>query len=166
MTPLPTDPSSGKSRKLALAWSATEELPAMLKVAFATDDRAQVNQHFGAALGFAIYALDEDRARLVEVAEFAEESMDGNENKLPAKINALSGCAAVYCLAVGGSAVRQLLAHGVQPIRLDAETSIDGLLGELRRAVREGGVPWVDKALKRDKDHGRFDRMADEGWQE
>jgi nitrogen fixation protein NifX len=138
----------------------------MLKVAFATDDRARVNQHFGAAIGFAIFALDGERARLVEVAEFAEESMDGNENKLPAKIAALSGCAAVYCLAVGGSAVRQLIASGVQPIRLEEETSIERLLGELQKAVREGGVPWVEKAIGRDKDDGRFDRMAEEGWSE
>ena len=138
----------------------------MLKVAFATDDRARVNQHFGASTGFAIFALDGERARLVEVAEFAEESMDGNENKLPAKIAALSGCAAVYCLAVGGSAVRQLIAGGVQPIRLEEETSIERLLADLQKAVREGGVPWVEKALGRDKDAGRFDRMAAEGWQE
>jgi nitrogen fixation protein NifX len=50
----------------------------MLKVAFATDDRVSVNQHFGASVGFAIFALDGERARLVSVAEFAEESMDGN----------------------------------------------------------------------------------------
>ena len=138
----------------------------MLHVAFATDDRLRVNQHFGAAVGFAIYALDGERAKLVSVAEFAEESMDGNENKLPAKIAALSGCAAVYCLAVGGSAVRQLLAGGVQPIRLEEETGIERLLGELQKAVREGGVPWIEKALGRNKDSGRFDRMAEEGWQE
>jgi len=138
----------------------------MLKVAFATDDRVLVNQHFGASLGFAIYALDGERSRLLELAEFCEESMDGNEGKLPAKIESLSGCAAVYCLAVGGSAVRQLLARGVQPIRLEEETSIERLLTDLQRAVREGGVAWVDKALNRDKDAGRFDRMADEGWQE
>jgi nitrogen fixation protein NifX len=138
----------------------------MLQVAFATDDRVRVNQHFGASVGFAIFALDGERAKLVSVAEFAEESMDGNENKLPAKIAALSGCAAVYCLAVGGSAVRQLIAAGVQPIRLEEETNIERLLGELQKAVREGGVPWVEKALNRDKDAGRFDRMAEEGWQE
>ena len=138
----------------------------MLRIAFATDDRVLVNQHFGASLGFAIYALDGERARLVEVAEFAEESMDGNENKLPTKIDSLAGCAAVYCLAVGGSAVRQLLACGVQPIRLEEATTIERLLSELQRAVREGGVPWVEKALSREKDAGRFARMAAEGWQE
>lgn len=138
----------------------------MLKVAFATNDRTRVNQHFGAALGFAIYALDGERAKLVSVAEFAEESMDGNENKLPAKIAALEGCAAVYCLAVGGSAVRQLMASGVQPIRLDHAENIETLLEQLCVAVKTGGVPWIDKALKRGADDGRFNRMAEEGWQE
>ena len=123
------------ARKLSLAWSCTEA-PAMLKVAFATADRTHVDQHFGAATGFAIYQLDGERAQLVELAEFAEEGMDGNEGKLAAKIAALTGCAAVYCLAVGGS------------------------------AVRDGGVPWIDKALKKEADADRFARMAEEGWQE
>lgn len=141
----------------------------MLKVAFATDDRLAVNQHFGAALGFAIYALDDEHARLVEVTEFAAESMDGNENKLAEKIASLAGCAAVYCLAVGGSAVRQLLASGIQPVRMEDEVSIESLLNELRRAIRAGGVAWIDRHIRRDArftDSDRFDRMAEEGWQE
>jgi len=138
----------------------------MLKVAFATSDRTTVDQHFGASLGFAIHAIDGERTRLVEVAEFPEESMDGNEDKLAQKISALTGCAAVYCLAVGGSAVRQLLAAGIQPFRLDDERSIDSLLDELRRAVHDGGVAWIDRIVRRDADADRFDRMAEEGWQE
>lgn len=141
----------------------------MLKVAFASDDRARVNQHFGAATGFVIYTLDGERARLVEVAEFSEEGMDGNEGKLAAKIAALSGCAAVYCQAVGGSAVRQLLAAGIQPLRLDAPEAIDALLGQLRAAIRDGGVAWLDKAIRKqapDGDAGRFTRMAAEDWEE
>ena len=138
----------------------------LLKVAFATDDRVAVNQHFGATLGFAIYVVDGEHARLVEVAEFPAESMDGNENKLADKIATLAECAAVYCLAVGGSAVRQLLAGGIQPVRMESETPIESLLLELRKAIRDGGVAWIDKHLKREGDSRRFERMAEEGWQE
>lgn len=140
--------------------------PAMLRLAFASDDRATVNQHFGAAVGFAIYALDGERWQLVELAEFPPETMDGNENKLPAKIAALAGCAAVYCLAAGGSAVKQLLAAGVQPVRLDDETPIDALLKQVSTAIRDGGIPWVDKALRKNGDAARFERMAAEAWEE
>ena len=138
----------------------------MLKIAFATSDRATVNQHFGASLGFAIYGIDDERTKLVEVAEFPSESMDGNEDKLADRIAVLSGCAAVYCLAVGGSAVRQLLATGVQPVRLEAEAPIDALLVQLSKAIREGGVSWIDNRIKRENGSDRFDRMAEEGWQE
>ena len=138
----------------------------MLKVAFATSDRTRVDQHFGASVGFAIHAVDGGHSKLVEVAEFPEESMDGNEDKLAQKISALIGCAAVYCLAVGGSAIRQLLAAGIQPIRLDEEVAIEDLLEKLRGAVRVGGIAWIDRVVRRHADASRFDRMADEGWQE
>ncbi|MDP1536365.1 MAG: NifB/NifX family molybdenum-iron cluster-binding protein [Burkholderiales bacterium] len=166
MTSPPIAPSTAGRRKLTLAWSGTETLPAMLKVAFATDDRVRVNQHFGAATGFVIYTLDAERAKLVGVAEFPEESMDGNESKLAAKIAALDGCAAVYCLAVGGSAMRQLMASGIQPLRLENDGAIEALLAQLKTAIHAGGVPWVDKALKKDGDASRFARMAEEGWEE
>ena len=77
----------------------------MLKVAFASTDRTRVNQHFGAAEGFVIYEVTPDKATLVGVAEFAEEAMDGNEDKLGAKIDFLDGCTAVYVMAIGASAM-------------------------------------------------------------
>jgi nitrogen fixation protein NifX len=144
--------------------------PALFKVAFATADRVSVNQHFGATLGFAIYAVDEEHAQLVEVAEFPSESMDGNESKLADKIAALSGCAAVYCLAIGASAVRQLLASGIQPVRMEDEIAIELLLIHLRKAIHEGGIAWIDRIVRRGCDcqrgEQRFDRMLEEGWQE
>ena len=177
MTHQPTAPFSGLAapvstkspsslRKLTLAWSATDPEPGTLRIAFASRDRAHVDQHFGAAEGFVLYTVDAERARLVGVVEFAPSEMDGNENKLAEKIGALAGCAAVYCLAVGGSAVRQLLAVGIQPMKLDESTPIDGLLQALSGAIREGGVAWVDKALRPAGDLSRFERMEEEGWQE
>lgn len=139
----------------------------MLKVAFASGDRVRVDQHFGAATGFTIYAVDAERARLAGVADFPEEGMDGNEGKLLARIAALEGCAAVYCLAVGGSAVRQLLAQGIQPLRLDEPESIEHLLAQVRAAIRTRGVAWIDKAMRQEgADDARFDRMAAESWEE
>ncbi|MCM8611863.1 NifB/NifX family molybdenum-iron cluster-binding protein [Accumulibacter sp.] len=139
----------------------------MLRVAFASSDRSTVNQHFGAAAGFAVYAVDGERARLVEIVEFPPAALDANEARLPARVAALAGCGAVYCLAAGASAVKQLLAAGVQPVRLDDETGIDLLLRQLSRAIRAGGIDWVDKASRRrDGDDTRFGRMLDEGWEE
>lgn len=140
----------------------------MLKVAFASTDRNRVNQHFGAAEGFVIYEVTPDKATLVGVAEFAEESMDGNEDKLVAKVDFLAGCAAVYVMAIGASAIKKLMAKGVQPIRINEVDAIDDLLLEISKAMSDGGVAWIDRALAlqaKTKADDRFASMEEEGWE-
>lgn len=139
----------------------------MIKVAFATTDRLRVNQHFGAAEAFAIYEVTPERAMLVGVGEFAEEAMDGNEDKLIAKVDFLEGCAAVYVMAIGASAIKKLMAKGIQPIRTNEIDAVDELLGEISKAMNEGGVAWVDRAVavQAKKTADRFANMEEEGWQ-
>ena len=76
-------------RRLQLVQSRTEEsaMATMLKVAFATADMKHVDQHFGAAKSFAIYAIDPAHASFVEANEFGQLDMDGNEDKLGVKAN-------------------------------------------------------------------------------
>lgn len=139
----------------------------MIKVAFATTDRLRVNQHFGAAEAFAIYEVTPDKATLVGIGEFAEEAMDGNEDKLIAKVDFLEGCAAVYVMAIGASAIKKLMTKGIQPIRVNEIDGVDDLLGEISKAMREGGVAWVDRAVaaQAKKTADRFASMEEEGWQ-
>jgi len=139
-----------------------------LRVAFASTDRVRVDQHFGAAAAFAVFDVSADAAPLVEVAEFLDSAQDGFDAKLPAKIATLAGCGAVYCLAVGASAVKQLLAAGIQPIRVEEGASIDGLIADLQQEIASGPGGWLAKALKsrRAADGTRFDAMEAEGWQE
>ncbi|MBS1160979.1 MAG: Dinitrogenase iron-molybdenum cofactor biosynthesis [Proteobacteria bacterium] len=139
----------------------------MIKVAFATTDRLRVNQHFGAAEGFAIYEVTPEKATLVGIGEFAEESMDGNEDKLIAKVDFLAGCAAVYVMAIGASAIKKLMAKGIQPIRTSEVDAVDELLAEISKAMTEGGVAWVDRAVaaQAKKTEDRFANMEEEGWQ-
>lgn len=152
-----------------------------MKVAFATSNRVSVDQHFGASTGFAIYGIDETRTRLIELVEFPEDAVTasaagkpaepggGSHSRLAEKIVALDGCAAVYCLAVGGAAVRQLLARGIQPMRLDDAAPIDALLDELRRLAHVGGVAWIDRAVRRARGRDGVERLAqlaDEAWEE
>lgn len=140
----------------------------MIKVAFASTDRTRVNQHFGAAEGFVIYEVTPERATLVGVGEFAEEAMDGNEDKLAAKVDFLAGCAAVYVMAIGASAIKKLLAKGIQPIRIDEVDTVDELLGQISKAMGEGGVAWIDRAIAaqtKAAEGDRFAAMEEEGWE-
>lgn len=140
----------------------------LLRVAFATSDRQRVDQHFGSSVSFVIYGVNLDSARLLSVAEFGEQEQDGNEDKLAHKLEWLAGCIAVYCRACGASAVRQLLALGVQPVKVTDATPIAELLEALQAELREGPSTWLAKAIRRTQgpDRQRFDAMAGEAWDE
>lgn len=135
-----------------------------VKIAFATSDRRAVDQHFGAAEAFAIYELGENEARLIEVAEFTETEMDGHEGKLAAKVELLGDCAAVYCNAAGASAIQQLLAKGIQPMRVDEGSPVEELLSGLQKNLANEPPLWLAKHLKKQGSGSSF--AEDEEWQE
>jgi len=138
-----------------------------LCVAFATSDVSVIDEHFGSATRFATFRVWADHDELLSVTPFDQAEHDGNEGKLSAKITALEGCAAVFCQAVGGSAIRQLLAQGIQPIKVAAGTTIRATLAFLRGELAQPTAAWIVKALARSEqqDAGRFDTMASEGWE-
>ena len=141
----------------------------MLKIAFASGDRVRVNQHFGAAEGFVLYEVSPTRTSMVGVAEFPPEAMDGNENKLGAKVAFLEGCAAVFVLAIGASAIKQLVAQGIRPIRITETDKIEDLLYDITQGMKHGGVAWIDQAMteraRPERTPDRFAAMQEEGWE-
>jgi nitrogen fixation protein NifX len=139
-----------------------------LKVAFATSDMITVNQHFGSAKSFAVYAINKDQTQLMEAAQFGVLSQDGNEEKLSVKMNLLAGCAAVYCQAIGASAINQLIARGIQPVKVHEGSKITDLLVDLQTELTVGPSSWLAKAISKYKspDPEKFSKMEDEGWDE
>jgi nitrogen fixation protein NifX len=158
------------TRRLALVQSTDERnfMETALKIAFATTDMETVNQHFGSAKSFAIYAVNMDDAQLLEAAQFGELQQDGNEDKLSVKIELLNGCAAVYCQAVGGSAINQLITKGIQPVKVHEGGKIKDLIVDLQNEMKAGPSSWLAKAINQHKspDPERFNQMEDEGWDE
>ncbi len=139
-----------------------------VKVAFATSDLKQVDQHFGSSERFAIYQVSSGGALLLEVAEFGSLRQDGHEGKLLEKFALLDGCVAVYCQAVGASAVRQLMGMNVQPLKVEEGTTIQGLLDGLQQELKNGPSGWLARAFARNapREDDRFDAMENEGWEE
>jgi len=158
------------SRRLNIVPDTEEEkfMQTALKIAFATTDMETVNQHFGSAKSFAVYAVDMEEAHMLEAAEFGVLNQDGNEDKLSVKMDLLDGCAAVYCQAVGGSAINQLIARGIQPVKVHEGSKIKDLIVDLQNEMKAGPSSWLAKAINQHKgpDPDRFNKMADEGWDE
>ncbi len=157
-------------RRLSVVTRGAQEMQSesTVRVAFATGDMQHVDQHFGAAESFAIYAIDPDRAVLVEATQFGTPAMDGNEDKLVDKIGVLAGCIAVYCQAVGASAIGQLVARGIQPVKVEPGVPIAELITALQTELRAGPSAWLARAIenRQPKQSRRFDAMEAEGWGE
>jgi len=139
-----------------------------VKVAFASTDMEHVNQHFGSAESFVIYAVDMEHSKMLEVAQFGDLAQDGNEDKLIIKMSALDGCIAVYSQAVGASAVRQLKSLGIQPVKVSVGAKISELLASFQEELRSGPATWLARAIESQKPSNpdRFDDMEAEGWDE
>ncbi|WP_236839447.1 NifB/NifX family molybdenum-iron cluster-binding protein [Beggiatoa leptomitoformis] len=142
-----------------------------IQVAFASTDMKTVNQHFGSSESFVIYSVTATSATLREAAQFQAYAQDGNEDKLAEKFKLLEGCAAVYCQAIGGSAIRQLTVQGIQPVKVSEGATIHELLESLQTELRNGPTNWLAKAVQKqqksgDSNNNRFDEMEAEGWNE
>ena len=144
------------------------DISTMIKVAFATSDRSEVDEHFGSASCFAIYGVDPTQSKLLQVCEFGQLAQDGNEDKLAEKIEQLNGCVAIYCRACGASAVRQLLAKNIQPVKVSEGTTIAGMIENLQQELVQGPSSWLAKAMRSHQlsAPSRFDDMEAEGWSE
>ena len=154
-------------RSMRIVEPAGIPMATALKIAFCTDDMQSVNQHFGSARTFTIYAVNPEHHELLEVAEFEKLAQDGNEDKLVNKIALLDGCAAVYCEAVGASAIRQLMAAGIQPVKVERGSAIRELLDDVQTELRTGPSAWVARALARQGGGAeKFARMEAADWEE
>lgn len=138
-----------------------------LLVAFASLDGDMVDQHFGSAQAFYLYAIGADIAELIASKSFGVEKKDGNEDKLKPKLAWLAGADIVYCGSIGGSATRQLLALGIHPLKVKGGPDVEELIDTLQEQLRGEREPWLDKLIARKQkagDDDRFAAMDDEGW--
>lgn len=124
-----------------------EKTPYMIRVAFATNDGETVNEHFGSARAFSVYGVTTERCDLLSLSEFSLDPSE--EDRLQARIEFLTSCAAVYSYACGASAIRRLIAKGIQPIRVSEEAYISELLVALQREIKRGPGSWLAKAIAR-----------------
>jgi len=138
-----------------------------LKIAFATTDMKTVNQHFGSAHSFSIYMVNPEEAVFLEAAQFANDC-DTDEDKLTEKIAMLEDCSAVYCQAIGSSAIRKLVMRGVQPVKVTEGSEVNKLITALQEEMCQGPSAWLAKAISKltRPDNMYIDKIEDDDWNE
>jgi nitrogen fixation protein NifX len=129
-----------------------------MKVAFATTDGKQVDEHFGRAGMFAIYDIVETGHRFVEMRKFAD-GMDMavvdtkdmgalHDDAVQNKVDRLSDCKLIYLTEIGGPSAARLVKKGIMPMKMKEIVSIESALGQLLDTIQKSPPPWIKKALK------------------
>ncbi len=134
-----------------------------LRVAFATGDGINVDEHFGWAHTFVLYDVSAEKITKAGRIVFSSEKLDerGNDEKLFGKIEALEGCHIVYSQAIGGPAAARLTRKKIQPLVVKGEARIEKLLEEFKKVLNGQMPPWLMKLVKKE-DPERFKRFEDE----
>lgn len=122
-----------------------------MKIAFATQDQAHVNAHFGWAKSIVVYEVTPQGHHFVESFDFGDKlEEDGDEDKLAPKLEAIKDVAILYVAAIGGSGAARVVAMKIHPIKVPQPESIAEILDKLQRVLQGTPPPWLRKALAKD----------------
>jgi predicted Fe-Mo cluster-binding NifX family protein len=91
-----------------------------MKVAIASDDRKEISQHFGRALGFEIFEIQEDtivdRSYRENIGKHNGDCGSCNHDVM---INNLKDCNVVICFGMGHRIYHDLERHNIRPFITD-----------------------------------------------
>ncbi|SFN43579.1 nitrogen fixation protein NifX [Formivibrio citricus] len=127
------------------------------RLAFASSDGNRVDDHFGSAHRFHVYALNPEGAQRNAIIQ-CDVGEGHDSGRLARRIAALQGCRAVLCTEIGQSALRLLREAGIDVVRVTEGAAISDLLADWA-AGRIGLAPASTDAA-------RFERFLEEGWAE
>ena len=117
-----------------------------MRIAFTSSDGLNVDQHFGMTRDFRIWEVGPDAASEVgSVTALA--AGDDEEDRIAARASAISGCAIVYTVAIGGPPAAKLVARRIHPMKTGTEVPVSELVSKLQEVLRGTPPPWLRKAM-------------------
>ena len=130
-----------------------------MKVAFATTDNMNVNEHFGRAGSFAVYDMAENGYHFVEIRKFADgmdrtvvdsrENGPLHESAVQNKVDRLADCKLIYLTEIGGPSAARLVQKGIMPMKVKEPMAIESALKQLAETIKTSPPPWLKKAMNR-----------------
>jgi nitrogen fixation protein NifX len=129
-----------------------------MKIAFATTDGVNIDEHFGRAGMFAVYDLTKEGYLFQEIRKFSEgrdsaiEETKGmgavHEDRVQQKVDKLSDCKIIYLVEIGGPSAARLVKKGIMPVKVKRSVSIEESLIKLAETISTTPPPWLRKALE------------------
>ena len=130
-----------------------------MKVAFATTDGKNIDEHFGRAGMFAIYEFTDGGFHFVELRKFAD-GMDKSvtdtrdmgplhDSAVQGKVDRLADCKLIYLTEIGGPSAARLVKKGIMPMKVIEVVSVESALNQLAEKIRKSPPPWLRKAMQK-----------------
>lgn len=117
-----------------------------MKIAFASEDGTDIDQHFGLAGNFVVYEIDQYKHRFIKDVELSEAGEE-SDDKIAARIEALADCSIMYCTHVGGVAAARLVKSKIHPVKVPKGYPIKEILNQLKDRLGNNPPMWLKRAL-------------------
>ena len=134
-----------------------------MKVAFATTDSKNVDEHFGRCGAFAIYDVTDKGSEFIEMRTFAEgrdkavegsrEDKELHEDLVRKKVDSLDDCKLIYMTAIGAPSAARLSRKGIMPVKINEIISIKECLDQLADKLKTSPPPWLRKTMNNKKEN-------------
>ena len=112
----------------------------IIKVAFATNDKKNIDAHFGGAKQFHIYNISSQKSDLYSVVDIQEKDTDETIAKL-------FGIDIVYFTNIGPTAAAKVINKGIFPIKYKEIVSIDKEIDKLKVMLGANPPPFIKKIM-------------------
>lgn len=118
-----------------------------MKIAFASKNGKEINEHFGWCETFYIYEIDKEEYNFINEVDSSlkfEEEID----KLEYKINCLEDSDIVYVAQIGPKAANMVKSCGIYPMKSSSENErIEDVLKSLQKLINNNPPLWLQRIL-------------------
>ena len=120
----------------------------MIKIAFASKNGIDVNEHFGWCERFYIYEIAQDKYRFVKDVDSSDKYED-EVDKLEYKIESIEGVDIVYVTQIGPKAANMVKLAGIYPMRATKECeAIESVVESFQKLMSTPPL-WLKRIMLR-----------------
>lgn len=121
------------------------DMPHSIRVAVASNNREQLDGHFGSCSRYLIYQLSTTDLKLIDIRSAAEAELSDDRNAF--RVNLIRDCHVVYLVSIGGPAAAKVVRGGVYPMKREEGGLAREVLRELQPVMASSPPPWLAKVL-------------------
>lgn len=118
-----------------------------MKIAFASKDGMNVNEHFGWCEKFYLYEINQDEYSFINEVD-SSLKFDEEVDKLEYKISCLEESDIVYVAQIGPKAANMIKSAGIYPMKSSSEIEkIVDVLNSLKKLLNNNPPLWLQRIV-------------------